>query len=141
MATPHVSGVAALLMSQFPNKSVSEIRQAIQESALDLGACGYDRVFGHGMVDAVAAADYLENGSVAAEQNNCIQTKIVVKTDDWGAETKWVISRKNRAGGSPQEIAYKGGPYVNERRVTYTDVVDLPQGCYEFKMLDSYGDG
>jgi subtilisin family serine protease len=141
MATPHVSGVAALLMSQFPNKSVAEIREAIEESGSDLGACGYDRVFGHGMIDAVAAAEYLENGTPAAEQNNCIQTKIIVKTDDWGAETKWVISRKNQAGGSPQEIAYKGGPYVDGERITYTDVVDLPEGCYEFKMMDLYGDG
>ena len=35
MATPHVSGVAALVWSQFPNKKAHEIREALTSTALD----------------------------------------------------------------------------------------------------------
>jgi serine protease len=54
MATPHVAGVAALLVSTGVT-SPSEIRNRIQTSAKDLGAAGYDTVYGHGLVNAAAA--------------------------------------------------------------------------------------
>ncbi len=59
MATPHVSAVAALLMSAFPNASVQEIRDAIDFSAKDLGTAGRDTYYGYGLVQAQAALDYL----------------------------------------------------------------------------------
>ncbi|KAG7368109.1 cold-active serine alkaline protease [Nitzschia inconspicua] len=134
MATPHVAGVFALLMSKYPTKSISQIREAIQESASDSGACGIDRMFGHGIVDVMAAAVYLESGVTAPEQNNCINTKITVTTDKWGSETSYII--RNSDG----EVVYKNGPYSNQIK-TYTDVFQLPDDCYEFELLDSYGDG
>jgi hypothetical protein len=141
MATPHVSGVAALLMSQFPGKTGTEIREAIQESAIDMGACGYDNMFGHGMIDAVAAANFLAGGNAASDQTNCITTTVSILTDDWGSETTWAISKKEAAGASADFIVYKGGPYADEQRATYIDTIELPEGCYEFKVEDSYGDG
>jgi serine protease len=42
MAAPYVSGVAALLVSLFPWATASDIREAMEETALDTGACGYD---------------------------------------------------------------------------------------------------
>lgn len=137
MATPHVAAVAALLWSQFPQASVEEIRTALQESASDSGACGKDRLFGHGLVDATAAADYLENGSSAPEQSGCIDVKVELLTDDWGAETSYVITPKS--DGS--DIAYRGGPYPNNQRSTYTDNIQLQDGCYNIELRDSYGDG
>jgi hypothetical protein len=141
MATPHVSGVAALLMSQFPGKSGTEIREAIESSAVDMGACGYDNMFGHGMVDTVAAAARLEGGNAASDITNCIETTVSVLTDDFGSETTWVISKKEEAGASADFIVHKGGPYADNERATYIDTIDLPKGCYEFKIEDSYKDG
>jgi subtilisin family serine protease len=132
MASPHVAGVFALLMSKYPSKSISEIREAIQESAVDSGACGIDRMFGHGIVDAVAAADYLEKGASASEQSGCKNTKVTVRTDKWGSEISYVI--RNSAG----DIVYKNGPYTNQIK-TYTDDIQLPDDCYEFELVDSYG--
>ena len=59
MATPHVSGIAALLWSLKPGVHAGDIRGAITNSAHDLGPSGYDLQYGFGLVDAAAAARLL----------------------------------------------------------------------------------
>ncbi|MFQ5472318.1 MAG: S8 family serine peptidase, partial [Dehalococcoidia bacterium] len=55
MATPHVAGVAALLLSEHPDLTVEEVREVLRCSALDLGLPGYDEQFGAGLVQAADA--------------------------------------------------------------------------------------
>lgn len=55
MATPHVSGVAALVWSQDSACSNQDIRNALTGSALDLGAPGRDNAYGYGLVQAAQA--------------------------------------------------------------------------------------
>jgi subtilisin family serine protease len=57
MATPHVSGVAALVWSNHPTCTAAQIRSTLQKSAMDLGAAGRDNDFGFGLVQAKAAFD------------------------------------------------------------------------------------
>ena len=52
MATPHVAGVAALAISEYPNKDNVWIRQKLVDTAEDLGPAGWDEDFGYGLVDA-----------------------------------------------------------------------------------------
>ncbi len=52
MATPHVSGVAALLWSSDLSLTNAEIRNAMAATALDLGAAGRDNSYGYGLVQA-----------------------------------------------------------------------------------------
>ncbi|HSG50484.1 MAG TPA: S8 family serine peptidase, partial [Rheinheimera sp.] len=59
MATPAVAGVAALVWSNFPSCSGTEIRNALKATAQDSGAAGKDVYFGYGIVKAKAAYDYL----------------------------------------------------------------------------------
>ena len=61
MATPHVAGVAALVWSQpaAVNCSKDDIRGALEATAKDLGAPGRDDSYGHGLIQARAAVDYL----------------------------------------------------------------------------------
>ncbi len=54
MATPHAAGVAALVYAN-GTTSPDEIRRVLTSSAKDLGASGWDTVYGHGMIDPVAA--------------------------------------------------------------------------------------
>ena len=58
MATPHVSAVAALVWSYNTTWSVSRVRNALEKSALDLGAAGRDNYYGNGLVQAKRALDY-----------------------------------------------------------------------------------
>jgi len=60
MATPHVSGVAALIWSANPSWTNRQIREALDATAQDLGASGYDTSFGWGLVQAKAALDELQ---------------------------------------------------------------------------------
>ena len=59
MSSPHVAGVGALLRSYMPTATVSMIENAMFMSARDLGQAGKDIYYGHGLVQAVAALDYL----------------------------------------------------------------------------------
>jgi uncharacterized protein YjdB len=55
-AAPHIAAVAALLKSQFPSYSATQIKQLILDNHVDLGALGYDNIFGFGRADAYSAA-------------------------------------------------------------------------------------
>lgn len=55
MATPHVSGVAALLLAKEPGLTPAQIRDKLQTTAEDLGASGWDNIYGWGLLDAEAA--------------------------------------------------------------------------------------
>ncbi|MDQ1275083.1 MAG: serine protease [Euryarchaeota archaeon] len=59
MATPHISGVAALLISQRAN-GPDEVRAAIESTTKDLGANGWDTSYGYGLINAKAALDYIQ---------------------------------------------------------------------------------
>jgi subtilisin family serine protease len=57
MATPHVSAVAALVWSYFPDCTNAQIRTSLEKSALDIGDPGRDNKTGYGLVQAKAAYD------------------------------------------------------------------------------------
>jgi len=57
MATPHVSGVAALVWSYYPHCTAAQIRDSLDKSAMDLGDPGRDVHYGFGLVQAKAAHD------------------------------------------------------------------------------------
>lgn len=54
MAAPHVSGLAALIISNGIS-GVENVKQRIYSTATDLGASGYDTRYGNGMINPVAA--------------------------------------------------------------------------------------
>ncbi|OKH25039.1 S8 family serine peptidase [Chroogloeocystis siderophila] len=54
-AAPNVTGVASLVWSANRNLSGTRIKQILSQTAFDLGARGYDTVYGHGFVNADAA--------------------------------------------------------------------------------------
>jgi len=60
MATPHVSGVAALVWSHCPGSTNAQLRSALDNSARDKGAAGRDTSYGFGIVQALAALDYMQ---------------------------------------------------------------------------------
>jgi subtilisin family serine protease len=62
MATPHVSGAAAVLWSANPSWTNTQIRQALEATAEDLGTAGRDNSFGYGLVNMPAALAYLQGG-------------------------------------------------------------------------------
>lgn len=55
MATPHVSGVAALIFGKNPNLTPDQVETIMERTATDLGVPNYDTTFGWGLVNAQAA--------------------------------------------------------------------------------------
>lgn len=66
MATPHVSGVVALMMSKYPSATPGQIYSALTVSCVHPtnsinNSGGRDNFFGYGIVDALAALQQLES--------------------------------------------------------------------------------
>jgi subtilisin family serine protease len=59
MATPHVAGVAALLLEAKPSSTVMELEQAIFETCQPLSSDDPPNRYGYGLVDPIAALERL----------------------------------------------------------------------------------
>lgn len=57
MASPHAAGVAALILSRNPALSPDQVRSVLRASGVDLGASGWDPLFGYGRVNARRAVE------------------------------------------------------------------------------------
>ena len=57
MSTPHVAGVAALILSQFPNMTRDQVRLQLRFTADDLGDPGFDDYYGYGRINARRAVE------------------------------------------------------------------------------------
>lgn len=145
MATPHVTGVAALVWGLFPDKTAADIREALQASALDLGVAGRDQAFGFGLVQAKAAADYL--GTIPAPPPPPEPgLEIVVSSDkeiyyvndgDQFASIEVVVSDETGAKVSATLVPTPSVTFEEVAQGTYTALVDLssyPEGPHSIAV-------
>ncbi len=105
MATPHVSGVAALIWSANPTWSNVQIREAMTSTALDLGADGRDSVFGFGLVQAKAALDSLGGSQPPDETQLNVALSSPVSGSTYANGQSVIISGTVSAEGVPVEGA------------------------------------
>jgi len=63
MATPHVAGLAALLLARYPSYTPDQIASAILDNAEDLGATGWDEHYGCGRINGFEALSVGAHGS------------------------------------------------------------------------------
>ncbi|HZD53760.1 MAG TPA: PKD domain-containing protein, partial [Woeseiaceae bacterium] len=61
-AAPHAAAVAALMLAAQAGTTPAQIRSAMQDSAIDMGAAGFDQDTGAGLVQADAAIAALQAG-------------------------------------------------------------------------------
>ena len=59
LASPHVAGGLALLLSVYPNLTADEQQSALINSAVDLGTTGADDTYGYGRLNLFAAYNWL----------------------------------------------------------------------------------
>ncbi|MSR44817.1 MAG: hypothetical protein EXS15_05600 [Phycisphaerales bacterium] len=60
MATPHVAGTVALMLSRYPTMSAEFIRSTLMETARDINATGFDVYTGAGVINAGAAVAFAD---------------------------------------------------------------------------------
>ncbi len=87
MATPIVSGVAALALTVDPTLTNTELRQLLRDTAVDYGAAGWDSSFGYGGVDAAAAVAAAQSGGGGGGGG-----PTTVYSEDFEASTNFVKS-------------------------------------------------
>lgn len=105
MASPHVAGVAALLIAHGNAKTPDDVRSALQETALDLGSkAGWEAGYGWGLVDATAAlqwhgavnsAPVAEGQSLSTDQDKSLAITLTASDPD----------------GDPLEYTVTSGPF------------------------------
>ncbi|WP_196137812.1 S8 family serine peptidase [Aliikangiella sp. G2MR2-5] len=118
MATPHVSGVAALVWSHFSSCTAEQVRIAMSKSAEDRGSAGRDNSYGWGIVKAKAMYDlFAANGCDVGELPPPPEPTDLVNG----------VPVDNLSGGSGDELEYK---------------MDVPSGASNlvFEMSGGSGD-
>jgi serine protease AprX len=65
-ATPLAVGVAALLLQAFPGVPPQGLKRALTSSAWRSGGSGWDRDYGHGVIDALSAWNYLKGQALTS---------------------------------------------------------------------------
>ncbi|MEL6943783.1 MAG: S8/S53 family peptidase, partial [Bacteroidota bacterium] len=134
-ACPAVAGVGALILAVDPNLTGPQVHSILNSTADDMGAIGFDNTYGNGRVNAHQAV-LAAQGNGGGGGNGCTENELTltIVTDQYPQETSWNITDANGA------TVASGGGYTSSS-TTYTEDICLPDGCYTFTILDSYGDG
>ncbi len=130
MAAPFVTGAAALRRGAYPEESNEEVRETLQETAIDLGNEEY---YGHGLVNAYRAA----GGEVPTPVE-----EIKPEPDDGRVELSW--SEPWHEGSSPIEgyRIYRGSEKddlemideVDEDQFHYEDTAVQNENVYHYSI-------
>lgn len=163
MASPHVAGVAALVVYAAPTdlngngRINDEVRQILDSTATDLGQVGRDPQYGYGLVDAVAAvAGAATGGSGSGGSGGGSGTTVSVDSVTYATQggkngnqhLSITVSLKDNTGaavsGASVSIAlYRDGSQVgNATGTTGTDGTakfvynNAPSGCYSTTVTD-----
>ncbi|MHC4428585.1 MAG: S8 family serine peptidase [Planctomycetota bacterium] len=84
-ASPHVAGLAGLVLSADPSLTPAEVRALINDNAQDLGAPGFDVIFGNGRIDVGATMAALGPGCPDFNGDGNVGTADLLQLlDDWG---------------------------------------------------------
>ena len=137
MATPHVSGVAAIVWSAKSTATNQQVRDALTSTALDLGAAGRDNDYGHGLVRAFNATEALLGGGGGEPA----PAPAGLTATNTGAVKGKVNFRLNWTAGGTTVDVYRGTSKVGSgvaNTGTYTDAVKVRgSGSFSYKVCNA----
>ncbi len=114
MACPHVVGVGALLIQLHPNWTIEEIREALRESADDVGPPGVDLESGHGRINAAQAVIFVpENDPIPP----AAVTDLTVQSEGLGSvRLHWTATGDDGLVGTATtyRIRYAQSPIIDD---------------------------
>ncbi len=102
MAAPHVAGAVALLKEAFPQLDGEQLKLALYFTAVDLGPVGEDNTYGMGIIDVLAAYQYLLNQGHTAFQPPVDRDAALINLDpglDCGLSNTPVVTLANKGKG------------------------------------------
>ncbi|MDQ7828272.1 MAG: S8 family serine peptidase [Armatimonadota bacterium] len=107
MASPHVAGVAALLLSKGVT-GAAMIQNVLQSTATDLGTSGYDTTFGWGKVNAAAAVGAsVSTNPMLAFTGDLSGSTITVGSDQVGVASDGTFVITNAQSGTHTVFAWQ----------------------------------
>ncbi|MCC6157864.1 MAG: S8 family serine peptidase [Deltaproteobacteria bacterium] len=114
MATPAVTGAAILLRGAFPEATVDQVKMALYETAVDLGAAGEDNIYGRGRIDVVEAYWWLlaemvtSNATLSVDRAlySCDDlVRVTVTEGDLSGSLNVTVKSTTEAGGETLALA------------------------------------
>jgi subtilisin family serine protease len=142
MATPHIAGVAALILSANPSLTVAQVDSLMEVTSLDLGTAGKDNTYGAGRVDAYQAVLAALSMVGAEEQNHGAIGPVFVGISPVSPNpvSSFAAFTVNAAVSGPADIAVFD---VSGRRTANIATEDLTAGAHAFswQVPDNLGTG
>lgn len=138
MAAPHVSGLAALILSRHSEFSNEQVRQVVRTSADDLFATGIDRESGFGQANALKAASmdnvleaYMDDVASGNALTGCVPVTGTVKGLDFSSYTL-----EYGAGYTPSiwNFISQGSSPVDKSQLGVFDATVIPDGIYTLRL-------
>jgi subtilisin family serine protease len=139
MATPGVAGIAALVWSNNPSCTGTQIRDAIKATAQDSGAAGKDDYFGYGIAKAKDADDYIKANSICNGGNGGGDTGGTYDLTANGYKTKGkAFVDLSWAGNTGNVDVYRNGSMVASGvSASYTDSLGRVAGSFAYQVCDA----
>jgi len=122
MATPHVTGAVALILSEEPNATPDQVRTYLQSTARDYGTPGWDASYGYGLLDASAAVLMAQGGTPPPPTTPSTGGMSGVVTNTTGAMIKGAKISAKIGGITYNATTSSTGSY---------SLINLPLGTYD----------
>lgn len=158
MATPHVTGVAALVWANNPSCTAEDVRSALKATAIDLDVAGRDDKTGFGLVQAKAASDslavtcsgttpppptgnVLENGITKTNLTSNSELNFTMEVPSGATELSFDMSGGTgdadlyvKFGSAPTSTSYDCRPYKGGNAET-CPISNIQAGTYYVKLV------
>jgi serine protease AprX len=141
MATPHLAGVAALILSANSNLTVAQIDSIIEVTSVDLGVTGKDNSFGAGRVNALAAVQAaLSVTSTEEAQSAAVPVGTGISAISPNPVSSFAAFSVYTAVSGTSDISVYD---VSGRRVANIDSSDIQSGAsaYNWHIPEEMGNG
>ena len=142
MATPHVSGTAALMLSANPNLNTEQIRQILHTTAEDLGDPGVDQVYSYGRLDTQKAVQASANPTVLTPKityplsRSSLSGMVDINGTANGSNFDMYVVEVGYNSKNPQiwtTIKTSAVPVSNGKLTTF-DTTSVPDGTYQIRV-------
>ncbi|MGR5238283.1 S8 family serine peptidase [Vibrio alfacsensis] len=134
MATPAVSGLAALLWSNHTECTGNDIRDALKQTTFDAGAAGRDDYFGYGIVKVADAHQYLLTNGCNTQPVVDIQLATESYTSKRGEKVDLTWS-----GATTRKVnVYRNGVVISTtgNDGAFTDTLGDAYGMYTYQVCE-----
>ena len=130
-ATPHVAGVAALVLSLNPNLTVTQLEQILRNATDDVAPAGRDNYTGYGFINALKAVQAVStptppsvpsctlSASVASIPQAGGTYKISANCTNSPSSYAWSVNGQ-AAGGNSSSLEHSFGPNNGQAELSFT---------------------